>query len=358
VLDSIPPQVWLVVLLATVGFGPASYVSRHVAHAVIKRDITQPPEDLSWRSNEQLYRCLAILAGLFAVGVFIFTPQAEEFARSDAFLPSLFGVVGGYALSTVAGGWRNRRIEPLLRGFSQIYDRDDQPLRYWASLSWNAIVGCALFAVSLGVMYDNATPRCDDTDDEEALIEALETCDALLVENAQDKERRADLLADRGRVHHRLGNDDRALADYSDALVLEPADSYALYNRGLIYFRTGDLRRAIDDFSASLTLRPDNDDAYLNRGRAYLDRGNFEEAIQDFTTLYERDLDHPYALANRGIAHAWLGNGDLAERDFAGERRRSRLACRSAGARGAGDAAARSCLGDRPSIASTRPRPQ
>lgn len=304
--------------LATVAIGPASYVSRHVAHAATKRDITLPPEDLSWRSNTYLYRSLAVLAGLLAVGIFIFTPLAEDFARSDAFAPILLGAIGSYALGTTIGGWRNGEIEPLLRGLSQTYQRDGQPKRYWASLVWNAILGCALLAGSLGVAHDNYSPRCeeDDTYEEEALAEALKTCNAILAEEGLNDERRADLLGARGRVHHRLGNNNSALTDYSKALDQDPRDSYALYNRGIIYSRLGDLPRSIDNLSASLALRPDNDEAYLERGNAYLNIGKFKEAIEDYTTLHERDRDHPYALANRGIAHAWLGNRELAERDF------------------------------------------
>lgn len=313
----IPPQAWLVLILAMFAFGPASYVVRHVRQASAARDVTQPPDDLSWRSRRQLYGNLALLAGLLGAAIFIFTPTAKAFAQSDAFVPAVLGVLGSGALGTVIAGWRTRRIEPLIRGISHAFQRDTQPFAYWASFAWNAMLGCAFLAGSIYVAGDNLKPRCDDGPDPATWAKTLRTCDAMLGAGALDNQRRASLLAARGRIHHRLGNDARALADYSETIKLTPDDSYALFNRALIYSRMGDPKRAIGDLNASIALRPDNDDVYLQRGIAYLDLGASEAAVRDFTTLHVRDPEHPYALANRGIAYAWLGNRDLAERDFA-----------------------------------------
>lgn len=317
VFDSIPPQAWIALALAITALAPASYVWRHLTHGIAPRDITLPPEDLEWKSDRQLYRCLAILVGLLGLGAFVFTPQAEAFARSDWFLPTIFGAVGTFALGTLLPGWHKGEIEPLIRGVSQSYSKHEHPKRYWASLAWNAALGSGLMTASLGLVHGNATPDCDDDSaDRAVLLDNLVACDAVLAEFGSDEARRADLLGDRGRVHHRLGNDENALADYSEALEFEPDDSYTLYNRALIHERLDNRIQAIQDFSASLALRPDNNEAYLSRGLAYLDSGRFEESILDFTRLHERDPDNPYALANRGIAHAWLGQADRAERDF------------------------------------------
>lgn len=315
--DSIPPQAWIALALAVTALAPASYVWRHLTQGLAPRDITLPPEDLEWKSDRQLYRCLAIMVGLLGIGIFVFTPQAEAFARSDWAVRAILGGVGAYALGTLLPGWREGEIEPLTRGLSRTYSKLDHPKRYWASMGWNALMGGSMAAASLGIIYDTSTPDCDDASDDKAvLIETLVICDTMFAEVGGDKADRADLLADRGRVHHRLGNDGRALADYSAAIELDPKDSYALYNRAVIHKRMQDNARAIEDFDASLALRPDNDRAYLERGLAYLNSGRFEESIADFTRLHERNRHHPYALANRGIAHAWLGDEDRAERDF------------------------------------------
>ena len=315
--DVIPTQAWLVLLLAVMAAAPAIYVWRHLSPGLTVQDITQPPQDLGWRSTRKLYGSLATLLGILAVGVFIFTPWAEDFANSESFLPSMMGAIGAYAVGKAVIGFREGKVELMLKGFNATYDRDEQPGRYWASVGWNAVLGGALIAASVGAFHDSMTPRCDDyTQDKDRLPEALLTCNALLSEASIEPGSRARLLHARGRVQHRLGNNDRALADYTAALEIEPDNSYTLFNRGLIHARVRNLPRAIEDLSASIELRPDNDEAYLERGVAYLDSGMFREAVADMSILHQRDANHDYALANRGIAYAWLNDARSAEADF------------------------------------------
>ncbi len=66
-LDKVPAQVWILVAIAAVAYTPARYVFRHVSHAPSKRDITQLPEDLDWRTNGWLIRNGALLIGLAAL---------------------------------------------------------------------------------------------------------------------------------------------------------------------------------------------------------------------------------------------------------------------------------------------------
>ena len=314
--DFVPTQAWIILALAITALGPAIYVWQHLTHSLTPRDITLPPDDLEWKSQKQLFISVAILAGLLATGTFAFTPQAEEFAKSKWFPAVVLSGIGSLALGTVFPGWRKGEIAPLMRGVSQTFSREKHPKRYWASLAWNAILGTALLAGAFGIAYDNVTPKCDDEGDRASLLEALHTCDTMLAKADIGEIRRADLLADRGRVHHRLGNYRDALNDYSAAIEVDPADSYPFYNRAIVHKRLGNLPQAIEDFDASLALRPDNDEAYLERGLAYLDLFRLDEAIADFTRLHERDPENPYALANRGIAYAWLGDVTNAERDF------------------------------------------
>ncbi len=260
--------------------------------------------------------CLALLTGLLAIGGFAFTEWAENLARSEWLAPAFLGAIGSYALGTVVPGWRNGEIEPLIRGSFKSYSRGEQPKRYWASLIWNGAIGLAFTAGSFGTLYGNSKPACDDNGNEKELFEAVATCNAMLADHDLDVEKRAELLGDRGRVHHRLGNNHLALLDYSKAIELEPGDSYALFNRALIHRELRDLPNAIKDLDASLALRPENDRAYLERGLANLDYGRFEKAVEDFTLLDNLVPDHPYALANRGLAYAWMDDELNAQDDF------------------------------------------
>ena len=316
IVDAIPPQAWIALPLAVSALAPAAYVWRYFTHDLTPRDITLPPEDLTWKSGRHLLFCLALLTGLLAIGGFAFTEWAENLARSEWLAPAFLGAIGSYALGTVVPGWRNGEIEPLIRGSFKSYSRGEQPKRYWASLIWNGAIGLAFTAGSFGTLYGNSKPACDDNGNEKELFEAVATCNAMLADHDLDVEKRAELLGDRGRVHHRLGNNHLALLDYSKAIELEPGDSYALFNRALIHRELRDLPNAIKDLDASLAVRPENDRAYLERGLANLDYGRFEKAVEDFTLLDNLVPDHPYALANRGLAYAWMDDELNAQDDF------------------------------------------
>ena len=315
-VDAIPPQAWIALPLAVSALAPAAYVWRYFTHDLTPRDITLPPEDLTWKSGRHLLFCLALLTGLLAIGGFAFTEWAENLARSEWLAPAFLGAIGSYALGTVVPGWRNGEIEPLIRGSFKSYSRGEQAKRYWASLIWNGAIGLAFTAGSFGTLYGNSKPACDDNGNEKELFEAVATCNAMLADHDLDVEKRAELLGDRGRVHHRLGNNHLALLDYSKAIELEPGDSYALFNRALIHRELRDLPNAIKDLDASLAVRPENDRAYLERGLANLDYGRFEKAVEDFTLLDNLVPDHPYALANRGLAYAWMDDELNAQNDF------------------------------------------
>src|SRR6266508_1755275 len=76
-----------------------------------------------------------------------------------------------------------------------------------------------------------------------------------------------------------------AIADYTQALALQPNSADAYLGRGLAYYARGDMDGAIADFTQALALRPAAANIYNNRGLAYYDKGDREQAIADYTAL-------------------------------------------------------------------------
>jgi tetratricopeptide (TPR) repeat protein len=66
------------------------------------------------------------------------------------------------------------------------------------------------------------------------------------------------------------GDSDRAIADYSAAIRLNPKYIQALINRGVAYWMKGDSDRAIADYSAAIQHDPNNAVAFCYRGKARL----------------------------------------------------------------------------------------
>lgn len=319
-LDKVPAQVWILVAIAAVAYTPARYVFRHVAHGPSKRDITQLPEDLDWRTNGRLIRNGALLIGLAALAVFIFTPTAARVARSASFWPIVSAALGSWAIGTVPKGLKNGRIEPLIRGVSACYERATQPKRFWASVVWNLAYGCIMLwiahVISDQTVNRGVTAQCLDPQVKHSPQEELAACNQLLKDLDKDDEDYARFVGARGFAYHRLGDMGRAIVDYDEALRTNPEDSYAFYNRALIFDHFGELPRALADYQASLTLRPDNFDGLVRRGVLLLRIKRFSEAIDDFSRALDMRPRSPALLTYRGTAYAMVGDTARAKQDF------------------------------------------
>ena len=64
----------------------------------------------------------------------------------------------------------------------------------------------------------------------------------------------------------KVGEYERAVEDYTQALQVDPHNSYAYYNRGITRDRSGDYEGAIADFTQAIGLDPANADFFHNRG--------------------------------------------------------------------------------------------
>jgi tetratricopeptide (TPR) repeat protein len=69
---------------------------------------------------------------------------------------------------------------------------------------------------------------------------------------------------DWGREAHAKGDYDKAIADYSDVIRLDPRNAPAYYNRSLAYLATGDYGKAIADLTDVVRLNPREVAAYNN----------------------------------------------------------------------------------------------
>jgi tetratricopeptide (TPR) repeat protein len=86
----------------------------------------------------------------------------------------------------------------------------------------------------------------------------------------------------RGFAYATLLVNDRAMADYNDALELDEALTSAYNNRGTLYTRMGNFGLAINDFTLAISLDPNDPIAYNNRGIVHAIEGNYDLAIDDF----------------------------------------------------------------------------
>ena len=72
-----------------------------------------------------------------------------------------------------------------------------------------------------------------------------------------------------------------AIAEYDEAIRLDPELFLAYLNRGTAYEAQGRYDRAIQDYDKAISLNPEFSLTYHNRGRAYHRLGQYRRAIQD-----------------------------------------------------------------------------
>src|SRR5215467_9465910 len=82
--------------------------------------------------------------------------------------------------------------------------------------------------------------------------------------------------------------DDNVRIQGCSALILhDPRDAVAFHNRGLAYVAKDDIDRAIADYTRAIELNPNYGPAFEARGRAYARKGDYIRAIADVTRASE-----------------------------------------------------------------------
>ncbi|MCA9895647.1 MAG: tetratricopeptide repeat protein [Anaerolineae bacterium] len=122
--------------------------------------------------------------------------------------------------------------------------------------------------------------------------------------------------ASRGLAYYHLGEYEAAIADYTQAILLEPQYVEAHNNRGNAYSELQQYEEAIADFTQAIAIDPLYTLAYNNRGYTYYNLGQYDLAISDYTQAIATDSVYADAYNNRGNAYYALGQYEEAIADF------------------------------------------
>jgi len=112
------------------------------------------------------------------------------------------------------------------------------------------------------------------------------------------------------------GEYDKAIADFNEALRLNPTLALAYCNRGEAWRKKGEYDKAIADNNEALRLNPNNARAYNNRGLAWGSKGEYDRAIGDYNEAIRLDPNDAKAYNNRGLALHGKREYDKAITDF------------------------------------------
>lgn len=120
----------------------------------------------------------------------------------------------------------------------------------------------------------------------------------------------------RGQIALRHGDFRRAIADFDEAIHLNPNRAALYRDRALARRQNGDLELAIADYDEAIAHDPRLAAPYRQRGLALAATGDFDRAILSYNTAVRLDPSDAEARLDRGLAFFARGQADDARADF------------------------------------------
>jgi tetratricopeptide (TPR) repeat protein len=114
-----------------------------------------------------------------------------------------------------------------------------------------------------------------------------------------------------------LGQWDKALADFSRAIELNPKVPMAWNNRASAHFSLGQWEKALADSSRAIELDPNYALAWDKRGATHVELRQWDKALADCSRAIELNPKLITAWRSRGFAFTNLGQWDKAAADYA-----------------------------------------
>jgi lipoprotein NlpI len=145
---------------------------------------------------------------------------------------------------------------------------------------------------------------------------AVAGCTRVIEDARQKPQRRAAAYYNRGNARVAKNQHDAAIADYDEALKIEPKNAGALNNRGSARSDKGDTEGALADFNAAIKLSGRFASAYFNRANVHAAKGESARAIEDYTRALAINRRNVNAYIARGALHLAGGAAAKARADM------------------------------------------
>ncbi len=221
-------------------------------------------------------------------------------------------------------------------------------------------------------LAEDPETKCLQFGDQIIADEVIKTCTQALEADTKKTSAGAYFLTNRGRGYLEKQLNDKAYADFNEAIKRDATLAEAYYGRGMVLLHEGDYAGAVQDFDKALGLKSNLEKAsellkrikagaklrdshfaaadaaqqsgdlkeavrlytellekdalagarfptfaaHLNRANVYVAQGNYFAAVKDFDKVVELDPEFVSGYYNRGSAYALLGRYDLGARDY------------------------------------------
>lgn len=198
------------------------------------------------------------------------------------------------------------------------------PARMWHRFMWrdrSELFERTLLAVSLLVgatllfmLYQRDTnwARCAGASPDTR----IRACTAVINSGFEFAASLSRAYSNRGAAYRRKGDRDHALADYDEAVRLNPNNSRALHNRGVIYGEQELYELALEDFDTAIKIEPSYANAWNARCWTKVIMGRERDAVNDCTESLHLHAADPVTLRSRALAFLKLGEPSRAIADY------------------------------------------
>ncbi|NEU73295.1 tetratricopeptide repeat protein [Hassallia byssoidea VB512170] len=126
----------------------------------------------------------------------------------------------------------------------------------------------------------------------------------------------ADAYNDRGIVLHELKDLQGAVADYNSAIKINPNYAEVYNNRGVARKDLKDLQGAVADYTQAIKINPNYAIAYYNLGLVRKELKDLQGAIADYTQAIKINPNYALAYNNRGVVRYDLNDLQGAVADY------------------------------------------
>jgi tetratricopeptide (TPR) repeat protein len=138
--------------------------------------------------------------------------------------------------------------------------------------------------------------------------QALKACTAIIDAKSEPAPKLAQAYNMRALAYQRMGQPDKAIADFGQAIQLMKDAGKSGFELAFIYFMRanthrakGDLEQAIADHSESIRVAPGWDKSYNDRGAIYFQKGDFPRALDDISKVISFRPDNPRVASSYAI---------------------------------------------------------
>jgi tetratricopeptide (TPR) repeat protein len=189
-------------------------------------------------------------------------------------------------------------------------------IRRLLAISVTATLGLMLSTASVTAQSREDMARCADDGTTFSPDQQIAGCSAVIASAKLRGKRLSNIYYNRGITYQNKKDNERALADYDEAIRLDPKKDVAFNNRGRIYQAKGDHTRALADFSEAIRIDSKAARFYYNRGISYQAKQDSDHALADYNAAIALDPKYTKAYYNRGLLHLNKGEHDRAIRDY------------------------------------------